>query len=95
MAGLAAGVGLEAAAICAGLYGIGYFGEEIFGNVEGGGGTNDKAVAHLNDVRQKMLTPAPANPQQYGDIVEAITDYVKNIMEACTDVASLLTSEGA
>lgn len=95
IAGLAAGVGLEAAAICAGLYGIGYTGQEIFGNVEGGGGTNDKKAAHLNDVRQKMLTPTPANPQQYGDIVEAITNYVKNIMEACTDVASLLTSEGA
>ena len=95
VAGLATGVGLQAAAICAGLYGIGYFGEEIFGNVEGGGGTNDKAVAHLNDARQKMLTPTPSNPQQYGDIVEAITEYVKNIMEACTDVASLLTSEGA
>ena len=95
IAGLAAGVGLEAAAICAGLYGIGYTGQEIFGNVEGGGGTNDKEAAHLSDVRQKMLTPSPANPQQYGDIVEAITDYVKNIMEACTDVASLLTSEGA
>ena len=95
IAGLAAGVGLEAAAICAGLYGIGYTGQEIFGNVEGGGGTNDKEAAHLSDVRQKMLTPSPANPQQYGDIVEAITDYVKNIMEACTDVASLLTSEGS
>ena len=46
IAGLAAGVGLEAAAICAGLYGIGYTGQEIFGNVEGGGGTNDKEAAH-------------------------------------------------
>ena len=94
-AGLAATVGANIALIGAGAYLTGYYGEELFGNVEGGGVSNDKVAAHLNAQTQKMLTPKPADPQQYQDIVEAIGDYVKNIMEACSDVAGILTTDGA
>lgn len=94
-AGLAATVGANIALIGTGAYLTGYYGEELFGNVESGGTPNDKVAAHLNAQTQKMLSPKPADPQQYQDIVEAIGDYVKNIIEACTDVAGILTTDGA
>lgn len=94
-AGLAATVGVQVAALGGAAYMLGYWGEELFGNVEGGGISNDEVAAHLIAKSQQMIKPTAADPQQYTDIVEAIGTYVKDIMEACTDIASVLTPDGA
>ena len=94
-AGLAATVGAQVAALGGSAFMIGYWGEELFGNVEGGGISNDKVAAHLNAESQQMLKVEPADPQKYTDIVEAISTYVKDIMESCVDVANILVPNEA
>ena len=94
-AGLAATVGVQVAALGGAAYMLGYWGEEMFGNIESGGISNDKVAAHLNAKSQNMIKPTPSEPQKYTDIVEAIGVYVKDIMEACSDVAGVVNPEGA
>lgn len=94
-AGLAATVGVQVAALGGAAYMLGYWGEEMFGNIESGGISNDKVAAHLNAKSQNMIKPTPSDPQKYTDIVEAIGVYVKDIMEACSDVAGVVNPEGA
>lgn len=94
-AGLASTVGVQVAALGGAAYMLGYWGEELFGNVEGGGISNDKVAAHLNAKSQNMIKPTPSEPQKYTDIVEAIGVYVKDILEAVGDIAGVINPDGA
>lgn len=93
-AGLASTVGVQVAALGGAAYMLGYWGEELFGNVESGGISNDKVAAHLNAKSQNMIKPTPSEPQKYTDIVEAIGVYVKDILEAVGDVAGVINPDG-
>jgi len=41
-----------------------------------------------------MLKPKPSAPDEYKSVVSAITQYVNDILEACNDIAGVLTTDG-
>lgn len=78
------------AAISLGSYGLGYIGQLVAGDTTGTGVENDKTVKALIDKRKKMLEPTTKMPMDYGNIIDALDQYINNILESMENIAKAI-----
>ena len=78
------------AAIGLGAYGLGYVGQLVAGDTTGTGVENDKTVKALIDERKKMLEPSTKMPMDYGNIIDALDQYINNILESMENIAKAI-----
>jgi len=51
---------------------------------------NNKTVKALIDERKKMLEPSTKMPMDYGNIIDALDQYINNILESMENIAKAI-----